>query len=223
MVRVAHFGKTLRKLIDERKLSMTEFSEKSGIVISTLYRHLNAPHGNQMHPRTYRTIAEALGMTIQELDAQWRATRVPQSQGGPDDSIPVVNKTPAGPAVDYQECYPDSGVGHDYITKSPWQIGMDLLFAVVVVGNSMEPEFRDGDYLVFRPIAPHDILPDGTAVFVRFTAERNSECTFKRVFDRGDELEFRPDNPKHRSIVAPRTEIERMAELIEVRRRVINR
>ncbi|MCA9310371.1 MAG: S24 family peptidase, partial [Phycisphaerales bacterium] len=54
-------------------------------------------------------------------------------------------------------------------------------FAARVVGDSMNPEYAEGDIVVFSPAAP---VRPGSDCFVRF--ERDAETTFKRVaFERG--------------------------------------
>lgn len=134
-----------------------------------------------------------------------------------DGFVPIINKAPAGGPIDYEEYGIDSGMGYEYVPRS---VGMEgeLLFAVIVIGDSMQPAYREGDLVIFRPIRQHEQVADGSPVFVRFTAERDHTCTFKSVHRRTDgRLDLRPENPAYPVIVAATEEIDRMALAIERR------
>ena len=105
--------------------------------------------------------------------------------------IKVVNKTPAGSPWNYEESEGDSGVGFDYV-ELPAELQhlarLPDLFAFVVIGESMSPDYEPGDLVFVTPInAGADPesragLADGTAVFVRFAPEEpafGDRCTFK--------------------------------------------
>ena len=50
------------------------------------------------------------------------------------------------------------------------------------------------------------------AVYVRFGAERDSECTFKRVYDLKDgRVELRADNTNYKPLIARKEHIVRMS------------
>ena len=95
------------------------------------------------------------------------------------------------------------------------------MFAVVIVGDSMAPAYAAGDLVVFRPAdaeAGRDAVPDGSAVFVRFTAERDHGCTVKTLWRRSDgRFDLRPENPAHPTLVAGPWEIARLAVAVERR------
>jgi SOS-response transcriptional repressor LexA len=96
----------------------------------------------------------------------------------------------------------------------------ELLFALIIIGDSMSPVFLEGDLVIFRPIRQDEPVADGSPVFVRFTAERQHGCTFKSVYRRADgKLDLRPENAAHRTIAASGDEIERMALALERRPR----
>src|SRR5690606_29742633 len=95
--------------------------------------------------------AQALGMSTTEFDEQWRQWIVPRTRGG--HGIPVINRAPAGQIVDYEEYGVDSGQGYEYIDFGT--ITDSHAFAVVVVGDSMQPTLADGDQLVLSPVDPY--------------------------------------------------------------------
>ena len=171
-----------------------------------------------------RNWAAKLGFAdLSDFDRQWRDGWARVTAAHRDGFIPVINKAPAGSPIDYEEYGIDSGVGFEYVPRS---VGMEgeLLFAVVIIGDSMSPIFTEGDLVIFRPLRQDETVPDGSAVFVRFTAERQHGCTFKSVFRHADGfLDLRPENPVHQRILVRGTEIERMAIALERRPRFWHR
>jgi SOS-response transcriptional repressor LexA len=165
-----------------------------------------------------RKWGRALGFTdLVDLDRQWRDGWARVTAAHRDGWIPIINKAPAGLATDYLEYGVDSGCGYDYVARSQGMTD-ELLFAVIVIGDSMSPVYREGDLVIFRPIHPDQPIADGSPVFVRFTAGRQHGCTFKSIYHRSDgRLELRPENPSHRPLVVGSEEIDRMALAIETR------
>lgn len=128
------------------------------------------------YPTSYgqrRMIAEACGMTITEFDSLWRSrSSVPTSQGRPG-MIPVLNRTSAGEAIPRDEWGIDSGQGFDYVPT--YDIEAENAFALVVEGDSMEPELRDGQVVVLRPIRPHEVLEVGDIVVVHYSSDHPNQ------------------------------------------------
>jgi SOS-response transcriptional repressor LexA len=80
-------------------------------------------------------------------------------------------------------------------------------FAARVVGDSMMPDYRQGDVIVFSPVKP---VKNGSDCFVRL--ERDAETTFKRVYfeksEQGEELiRLQPINNAYSPKVFPREDI----------------
>jgi phage repressor protein C with HTH and peptisase S24 domain len=66
-------------------------------------------------------------------------------------------------------------------------------FAVRVVGDSMEPRFREGDIVVFSPASE---VRNGDDCFIRFATPH--ETTFKRVFfEPSNKVRLQPRNEKY--------------------------
>ncbi len=165
-----------------------------------------------------RQWATKLGFSdLLEFDSQWRDSWARVTVAHRDGWVAVVNKAPAGVPVDYHEFGIDSGVGFDYVPR-PAGYEQDVLFAVVIVGDSMSPVYREGDLVIFRPISPDERLVDGSPVFVRFNSGREHGCTVKSVYHRPDgRLDLRPENPNHPAMTIDPADVDRMSVAIERR------
>lgn len=106
--------------------------------------------------------------------------------------IPLINRVPAGAPVEFTDLGYPAAVADAYV-PGPNPDDPDA-FAARVTGDSMLPEYRDGEIVVFSPALP---TPDGSDCFVRLA--RDDETTFKRVFfeDAGRVLRLQPLNPAH--------------------------
>lgn len=151
--------------------------------------------------------------SLDDFDSGWRSKAIPLTRSGTVGRIPVLNLAPAGLPGEYFEMYPDSGIGMAYIDP-PVGISGPNLFAFVIVGASMEPNYPDGFYAICRTVAAEEI-ENGQAVFVRLGASRDHTCTFKRCFIIDNKtVELRPINSTFSSEFIERTEIDRMSPVI---------
>jgi phage repressor protein C with HTH and peptisase S24 domain len=105
--------------------------------------------------------------------------------------IPIINKVSAGYPADFDDLGYPVGIADDYL------LAPDLhdpnAFAVRVVGDSMEPEYSEGNIVVFSPAVD---VQSGDDCFVRF--ESPHETTFKRVFfDEDGRIRLQPRNEKY--------------------------
>lgn len=105
--------------------------------------------------------------------------------------IPVINKVTAGYPAEFNDLDYPAGVADDYV-RCP-DLHDTNAFAVRVVGDSMEPKFREGDIVVFSPAAE---VHSGDDCFIRFAMPH--ETTFKRVFfEPNDKVRLQPRNEKY--------------------------
>ncbi|MFT3687045.1 MAG: S24 family peptidase [Phycisphaerales bacterium] len=105
--------------------------------------------------------------------------------------MPLINSVAAGYPREFTDLGYPARVADQYV-RSPDVRDPDA-FACRVVGDSMEPEYHQGDIVIFSPGKP---VKDGADCFVRF--ERDEETTFKRVFF---EREGGPDAPASSPVV----------------------
>lgn len=131
--------------------------------------------------------------------------------------VPVINRVAAGAAREFTDLGRPVQVADEYVTLPADDAAASdpQSFASRVVGDSMEPEYYEGDIVVFSPDAP---TADGCDCFVRL--ERDQESTFKRVFFEGDEVRLVPLNPAYETRVVHREQIAGLFAAVSVMRPV---
>ncbi len=110
--------------------------------------------------------------------------------------IPVINRVAAGVATEFTDLDYPASVADQYITCP--DVNDPNAFAARVTGDSMLPDYRDGEIVVFAPNAP---LRSGMDCFIRL--EPDNEVTFKRVFfdeqQAAGNIDADADNDSHSS------------------------
>jgi len=240
-------GDRLLMMRDEHRLTQAELAARAGFAPSKVSRHESGE--SKMRADDRARYARALGMDLDEFEGKLsgRLSLHNHEQGGNtrsaargvhpiepspqkgsnaprrSDLIPVINSAPAGPVVNYEEYGVDSTQGFRYIDRGTLE--GDHLFAVEVVGHSMEPTIFEGDTLVFRWMNGHDGHPPlapGQVVFVRFTQESGHDgCTIARWTTResGRVIRLIKDNEKYPAIEVPREHVEQVGRAEERRTR----
>jgi len=132
--------------------------------------------------------------------------------------VPVINKVRAGYPTEFTDLGYPARVADEYISTPDLYDAQ--AFAARVVGDSMAPDYREGDIVVF---SPERDTPPGSDCFVRL--ERDHETTFKRVYfergERGEEMiRLQPINPAHPPRVVRREDVAGMYAAAYVVRRV---
>jgi len=117
--------------------------------------------------------------------------------------VPLINHVAAGYPSDFTDLEYPARVADQYVPCP--EIDDPHAFAARVCGDSMLPDYRDGDIVIFSPAAD---VADGCDCFLRLAPDH--ETTFKRVFfDSGDDSQVRiqPLNPEFPSAIVDRTQI----------------
>lgn len=208
-------GQAIKRLREEHGWTQAELGEKVGLDRTNITRRESGRTKVKAGERF--KFADAFGMSIVEFDEQWRQWSVPRTRGG--NGIPVINRAPAGEIIDYEEYGVDSGQGYEYIDFG--LVSDPQAFAVIVVGDSMQPSLNDGDQLVLSPVDPYkadERLTNGRIVFIRFTHEEGGGCTLARFFDEGQgRIRLHKDNPNYSPMHCDREAIQAIAIAIERR------
>jgi SOS-response transcriptional repressor LexA len=196
-------------------------------VLRSLERALTFHPGKLMKiahlERTPRDIREQYEMFAAELDrlrgiirtldpqtpdspAVTGSDDVPAPRRGRDDLsagvvVPVINKVAAGYPHHFTDLDYPAGVADEYI-RCP-DVHDSQAFAAHVVGDSMEPDYHEGDLVVFSPNAQPR---SGDDCFVRL--EEGEGTTFKRVYmDAEGTIRLQPLNPTYPAQTYPREKI----------------
>lgn len=115
---------------------------------------------------------------IAEYDAQaGQANIAPLARRGAGEraQVPLINKVAAGYPREFTDLAYPARVADEYVSCP--DVDDPDAFAARVVGDSMSPEYREGDIIIFSPVATPR---NGSDCFVRL--ERDQETTFKRVY-----------------------------------------
>jgi repressor LexA len=116
--------------------------------------------------------------------------------------IPVINSIAAGYPAEFTDLDYPASIADEYIA-CPDVTDPDA-FAARVVGDSMAPQYCEGEIVVFSPALP---TPSGSDCFVRL--EPDDETTFKRVYyeDDGRTIRLQPLNSAYRPRLIDRTHV----------------
>lgn len=120
--------------------------------------------------------------------------------------VPIINRVAAGYPAEFTDLDYPAGVADEYLGAPP---GLDdpQAFAVRVVGDSMEPKYREGDIVLFGPQA---MVRSGDDCYIRFAPEssQGQAATFKRVyFDSETTARLQPLNDHYAPTLVPLTEV----------------
>jgi SOS-response transcriptional repressor LexA len=218
----------IKERMELRGMTQTELARALDMTPPNISKKLNGVLRIDAAERAQ--IAKALGhRSMVEFDEAWRASNpVPQQpRKSLAGRIPVINAAPAGVVASY-----DGGASAQAEAEDAWEyIDRDeqtldgRLFAVRVVGDSMEPNLLTGDHLVFLPLtaAESATLEDGRIVFVRLSqdAPRPGVTVGRayRVDGQAGKWRISKDNRKYADIHVDREHVEQLA--VAVQRRTV--
>lgn len=210
-------GAKIRALRKERKMTISELATQVDSDVGNISRLERDIQG--FSPQLLSKIAEALSVPVAELfsDHQQPAQHQNMELATPDfHRIPVITYVQAGVWTETSEIRECDG-NMAYITTD-----LDLgqrAFAIVIRGNSMEPEFTEGDLVLIDPDEP---LHPGDFVVAKNGEE---EATFKKYRPRGygedgqEIFELAPLNDDYPTMRSDRQQIQIIGTMVEHRRR----
>jgi len=185
LTRLAHLARTPRDIRQQHELLEAEVDRLRGIVRELLASGPRSPDG----ALDLDALTEALG---QEDNVEFlSAGRL----------VPVINNVAAGYPQNFTDLDYPTSIADEYVRC------VDLhdaqAFGARVVGDSMEPEFHEGDIVVFSPNSP---ARNGDDCFVRF--EDDGGTTFKRYYqDSPETIRLQPLNSAYPAQMYPREQV----------------
>ncbi len=115
--------------------------------------------------------------------------------------VPVINNMTAGYPANFTDLDYPPGVADEYV-RCP-DLHDPQAFAVRVVGDSMEPEFHEGDIVVF---SPNTQPRPGDDCFIRFVEDGGT--TFKRFYqDDEATIRLQPRNNAYPAVTYPAEQV----------------
>ena len=208
---MSNLGENIRRLRTAKGFGQNEFARMAQIDPGNLSKVERGIHA-LISPSIER-IAATLGVTVAQLLADDHNVVL-----APDGfrRIPVLDYVQAGAWVGVAPGFRD-GEMQDYILTD--QDYSPATFAMVLRGNSMSPEFNEGDRVVIDPsITPH---PGDFVVAVN----GGGEATFKQYRERGttkdgkDIFELHPLNPVYKDLRSDEVHIRIVGTMREHHRR----
>jgi len=131
--------------------------------------------------------------------------------------IPLINRVAAGYPREFTDLDYPASIADEYVACPAPEVNDPDAFAARVVGDSMEPDYFEGDVVVFSPAGP---AVSGCDCFVRL--ERDAQTTFKRVYveDDGAKIRLQPLNNAYPPVVLLREDVAGLYAAVWVMRRV---
>jgi SOS-response transcriptional repressor LexA len=120
--------------------------------------------------------------------------------------VPLINRVAAGGPAEFTDLGYPAGVADQYIPVPDLPATpVSAAFALKVIGDSMVPDYSDGEIIIVGPGEPRD----GDDCVVRLGELLNFATTFKRIYfvhdDQGQAVAVRlaPINPAHAERTVP--------------------
>ena len=120
-----------------------------------------------------------------DLDAAVRRDKI--ENGGeefPVRPVPLINRVAAGHAAEHGDLDYPRGVADQYVPVPDLpEAPVKSAFGVKVIGDSMTPEYAEGEILIVGPAGDGDAaVQDGDDCVVRLGEAENFATTFKRIY-----------------------------------------
>lgn len=189
------FGLYLKELREKRELSLRKVDELTNIN----YSHLNQiEHGQRnVTPALLKNLSSVYKVDYMELfEKAGYVDLINNEKQHSYTRIPVLGNIPAGIPIELIE----DNLGYEDISEDMLKGGKEY-FAVKVQGNSMEPQYLDGDVLI---------------VLKQNSCENKQDCivmvngddgTFKRVFISDNGITLQPLNNEYMPVFYTNKEV----------------
>jgi len=204
-------GEYLKKKREEKGLSLRDASKLSGVS----YVHIRDIELGKKTPsfNIVMALLRAYHADIQEFlkETGYLPADVEPAKIKKLRPVPVISWVTAGKWHEVVDPY-QPGVAEEWVESD---VTGANVFALRVKGDSMEPEFVEGDIII---VNPHIAPKPGDFVIVK--NEENGEATFKQLKKYGETLILHPLNPKYPDIeITPRHKIRIIGKVVEKKKK----
>lgn len=170
----------IKEWIKISSINISLLAKKSGLSRQYIYQILQDKI-KSISTDTYRSLCNALNKPLYDNIENVKITKT-------TTKIPVYSTIPAGVPT---EMIDDSFIDNYEEIDSEMLRSGSKYFGLIVKGDSMSPEFRNGDILILKQ-TPTCENGDFCAVSINCT-----ECTFKKVIKEQNGIVLQPLNPSY--------------------------
>lgn len=213
---ITHFGDWLKREIESIPADQKDWAARNQIPFATLRVWLGKRRPNIRGTNLTR-LSRALNLSREELEnllnsvpAEPAEAAAPRRQiellNRPGETIPlperipVINKISASRWSERTDLGYAEGHADQYV-----ELNDPNLFGLVCDGDCMEPDWHDGEYVLFSPLLiERNGIRDGDDCGVQLDGAGDGQSTFKRVFhdpQNPDVLILKCANPKLRAVM----------------------
>lgn len=179
----------LKKLIQDRKIQQKKLATSIDVSTATVSLWLSGDREPNSQQR--KKLAEFFGITEAELFGAVPSPDV-EKIDRQVQKIPLVSWVHANQFAGISDPFP-VGVSDTWILHTA--TGGKNMFALKVMSDCMEPEFREGDIIIVKPN-----VEARNGDFVIIKDGRANEATFKQLKIYGKKTILHPLNPKYQDI-----------------------
>jgi len=208
---LAALGAAIRRRRELLELTLDALAAATGISKPYLSNIETARSPGPASEEKLKKIARALDLPAAQLLAAADWLRAPASvrrqvaEGGgvpiPLRAVPLINRVAAGSPTEFTDLDYPRGIADDYVEAPDLpDTPMTNAFALRITGDSMAPEYAEGDIIVLGPptdIHGKNVIRDGDDCVVRLGDDANFATTFKRIYVEGETLRLVPLNSSH--------------------------
>ena len=199
-----YIGEIIKEYRTNNKISQRAFASRTSLspsYINTLEKIYNPKTGNPYSVTTdvANEIAKAMNMSIEELLSKINGNQEFTINSSSSAVVFVYGTIPAGIPM---ECIEDI-IDTEEISADMLKGGKQY-FGLKIKGNSMEPDYLDGDVIIFQK---QDDCENGDDCVVMVNG---NDGTFKRVFKNENGIILQPLNPTYSPMVYSNEEIEKL-------------
>ena len=155
---------------------------------------------------------------VQALEVNWESflqetgnmkTNIEPAHTGVRRPVPLISWVKAGNWTEVHDI-PELGGAEEWVESD---IQGPNVFALRVVGDSMEPEFKEGEIIIINPnlqVIPNDYV---------IVKNRSEEASLKQLKRYGNRWIFHPLNPKYEDLELKRGEFRIVGKVVEKKKR----
>lgn len=202
-------GEFIRQKREEQGLSARQLADMAGVSDAHIL-YIETGRRNPTFDKVMN-ILDALGVGVEEFLMEARpsvANVEPARLGGPR-KIPVISWVTAGRWKEVCDAF-EPGDADEWIESD---VRGRNVFALRVVGDSMEPEFKEGEIVI---VSPHVEALPGDFVVVK---DREEKATFKQLKKYGSRWVLHPLNPKYEDLEVSRGEFKIIGKVVKKEKR----